>query len=151
MRPMTQYQAAARSIPSPERFPEDRFPEGNDTSRRGATGSARGQQGDATDKSITTRATEGASRAMQKGPTRTVLFFVVLFGVSLFYVWGHTQVLRATYTLAALKKHERELLSQNERLQLEISTLSAPAALGKVAREQLELTAPEPGQVIMVK
>ncbi|MFM7200827.1 MAG: cell division protein FtsL [Myxococcota bacterium] len=86
-----------------------------------------------------------------KRGTRLVLFFVALFAVALFYVWGHSKTVTATYALSNLKKKERELISQNERLRLEISTLSAPTALGKVARENLGLLPPEPGQVIMVK
>lgn len=111
----------------------------------------------ATDSALQRRSLQGTQSNQATGgiagwkPSPLVNFFVALFAVSLFYVWCQTQVVRATYGISELKKKERALISQNERLRLEISTLSAPAALGKKAQEQLALVPPQPGQIVMVK
>lgn len=80
-----------------------------------------------------------------------ILFFVALFMVSLFYVWANTQVVRGTYAVSELKKKHKELSAENERLKLEISTLSAPATLHQVAVGTLALVPPAADQIVMVK
>lgn len=106
-------------------------------------------RGEQTGERLNARTGERTGR--QVGTNGVILFFVALFVVSLFYVWANTQVVRGTYAVSELKKKHKELSAENERLKLEISTLSAPATLHQVAVGTLALVPPAADQIVMVK
>jgi len=77
----------------------------------------------------------------------------VLFGLCLVFVfvWERVDMVRLGYQIERLK-HERLVLErERDELQVKLSALSAPDRIAKIASEQLGMSLPQQGQVIMVR
>ena len=93
------------------------------------------------------------------GPKRTTLrrlllsglLMLFLIGGSLFYVWSRIQVIRLGYDISSALKEEKALIEVNKRLRLEIATLKSYARIEKLAAEELGMSKPKPGQVIVIR
>ena len=70
--------------------------------------------------------------------------------VFLLYVWGNVDLFRVGYELDVLSKRKAVLQREHDRLQLDLSRLTAPNRIALEAGEKLGLTAPKPGQVVLV-
>jgi cell division protein FtsL len=69
----------------------------------------------------------------------------------LLYAWQHFQCLELGYRLEELKSARAQAVELNQQLKLEAAALSSPMRIDAIARQQLGLTAPVPGQVAPVE
>jgi len=67
--------------------------------------------------------------------------------VALLYAWQHFACIQLRYQLSTLKSERAQAMELNQELKLETAGLLAPARIDEIARRQLGLTAPVPGQV----
>ncbi len=78
---------------------------------------------------------------------RLALLGALLAGFVLTYAWQHFQCLAVRYQLEELTAARAEALETNQELKLEAASLRAPMRVDVIARGQLGLTMPVPGQV----
>lgn len=71
----------------------------------------------------------------------------LLAAAALFYAWQHFQFLQLRYRAESLKAERSQASELNQQLKLEIAGLRAPSRIDEIARRQLRLTMPVPGQV----
>jgi cell division protein FtsL len=71
----------------------------------------------------------------------------LLATAALFYAWQHFQFLQLRYRVESLKAERSQASELNQQLKLEIAGLRAPSRIDQIARRQLRLTVPVPGQV----
>jgi cell division protein FtsL len=77
---------------------------------------------------------------------------LVLLGVSIalcafLYAWQHFETIQLRYHLESLRGERTQAAELNQELKLEVAGLRAPGRIDIIARRQLGLTAPVPGQV----
>jgi cell division protein FtsL len=65
----------------------------------------------------------------------------------LFYAWQHFQCIQIRYSIEQLDTDREQAAELNQQLQLEVATLRSPMRVDAIARNQLGLTVPVPGQV----
>jgi cell division protein FtsL len=65
----------------------------------------------------------------------------------LFYAWQHFQCIQLQYQLEQLESRRTHAAELNQQLHLEVATLRSPMRVDAIARQQLGLTVPVPGQV----
>lgn len=85
-----------------------------------------------------------------RSPTFGVLVSVsiaVLVGAALLHVWTRLEVIRIGYALSEQTKLHRALREHEQRLRLELATQKDPAAIERVAREQLHMAPPDPSSI----
>ena len=63
------------------------------------------------------------------------------------YAWQHFETIQLRYQLESLRGERAQATELNQELKLEIAGLRAPGRIDVIARRQLGLTAPVPGQV----
>ena len=63
------------------------------------------------------------------------------------YAWQHFETIQLRYKLESLRSERSQASELNQELKLEIAGLRAPGRIDIIARRQLGLTAPAPGQV----
>jgi cell division protein FtsL len=63
------------------------------------------------------------------------------------YAWQHFETIQLRYKLESLRSERAQAMELNQQLKLEIAGLRAPERIDVIARRQLGLTAPMPGQV----
>jgi cell division protein FtsL len=63
------------------------------------------------------------------------------------YAWQHFQTIQLRYELESLRGERSQATELNQQLKLEVAGLRAPGRIDIIARRQLGLTAPVPGQV----
>jgi cell division protein FtsL len=68
-------------------------------------------------------------------------------GCLLFYAWQHFECIQLRYQLEQLESSRTQAAELNQKLHLEVATLRSPARVDGIARQQLGLTVPVPGQV----
>ena len=66
--------------------------------------------------------------------------------VALLYAWQHFQCIQLRCDLESLKSQQAQAAELNQELKLEVAGLRAPSRIDEIARGQLGLTAPVPGQ-----
>ncbi|MCP9438508.1 MAG: cell division protein FtsL [Nitrospira sp.] len=69
----------------------------------------------------------------------------------LVFVWERGDIVRVGYQIQRLKAEKVRLERERDHLRVQLSALSAPDRIAKVATERLGMTLPQDGQVIMVK
>jgi len=79
-----------------------------------------------------------------------VLGFLLLLGL-LFYVWQHIQVVRLGYEIERLKGERTALIQRERELSLEVAQLKSLKRVEEIAKGDLGLTSPTPGQVVFVQ
>ena len=65
----------------------------------------------------------------------------------LLYAWQHFETIQLRYELESLRSERSQAAELNQELKLEVAGLRAPGRVDMIARRQLGLTAPVPGQV----
>jgi len=77
----------------------------------------------------------------------------VLLGLCLvfIFVWERVDMVRVGYQIERLKQERIVLERERDELRVKLSALSAPDRIAKIASEQLGMTLPQQGQVIMVR
>jgi cell division protein FtsL len=63
------------------------------------------------------------------------------------YAWQHFETIQLRYKLESLRSERAQATELNQELKLEVAGLRAPERIDMIARRQLGLTAPVPGQV----
>jgi cell division protein FtsL len=69
----------------------------------------------------------------------------------LFYAWQHFECIQLRYNIEQLQSERMQATELNQQLHLEIATLRSPMRVDAIARRQLGLTVPAPGQVAPVQ
>ncbi len=75
----------------------------------------------------------------------------LVVGVVLFYVFQHIQVVRLGYQVERLRHERAALVEQEKTLGLEAASLRAVKRVEEIARGDLGMVTPGPGQVIVVR
>lgn len=81
---------------------------------------------------------------------RRVAVGMTMAGCLLFYVWQHFECIQLRYHIEQLESERGQAAQLNQQLHLEVATLRAPGRVDAIARNQLGLTVPVPGQVAPV-
>ena len=63
------------------------------------------------------------------------------------YAWQHFETIQLRYKLESMRSERSQAAEFNQELKLEVAGLRAPGRIDIIARRQLGLTAPVPGQV----
>lgn len=63
------------------------------------------------------------------------------------YAWQHFECIQVRYQIERLNTERARSADLNHQLQLEVATLRSPMRVDTIARNQLGLTVPVPGQV----
>jgi len=82
---------------------------------------------------------------------RRLVVGAAMAGCLLFYVWQHFECIQIRYTLEQLDSERGQAAELNQQLHLEVATLRSPMRVDAIARNQLGLTVPVPGQVAPVE
>ena len=75
---------------------------------------------------------------------------LVLVGI-LSYVWQPIQVVRLGYQVEDLTRERADLMRQQEKLRLEVARLGSLRRVEEIARQQLAMTSPASGQVVVIE
>jgi cell division protein FtsL len=78
---------------------------------------------------------------------RRLLAGAALASCLLFYAWQHFECIQLRYQLEQLSSERAQAAELNQQLHLEVATLRSPMRVDAIARNQLGLTVPVPGQV----
>ena len=78
---------------------------------------------------------------------RLVSLGALLTLCALLYAWQHFETIQLRYDLESLRNERSQAAEFNQELKLEVAGLRAPGRIDVIARRQLGLTAPVPGQV----
>ena len=81
----------------------------------------------------------------------TAAVAAVLTGSALFYVWTRLQVVSWGYRISRASARQEELRQANRELRIEAASLRSPGRIETIARKELGLEFPRPGQVLAVK
>ena len=65
----------------------------------------------------------------------------------LFYAWQHFECIQIRYQVEQLESQRAKEVQLNQQLHLEVAALRSPMRVDTIARNQLGLTVPVPGQV----
>jgi cell division protein FtsL len=74
-----------------------------------------------------------------------------LAGCLLFYAWQHFECIQIRYQIERLQSERAQAVELNQRLHLEVATLLSPMRVDAIARNQLGLAVPVPGQVAPIE
>ena len=75
----------------------------------------------------------------------------LLAGVALLYAWQHFQCIQLRYQLEELKAERAQVGEMNQQLKLDVAGLRSPMRIDAIARRELGLSVPLPGQVATVQ
>jgi len=78
---------------------------------------------------------------------RVVLLGGLIALCAFLYAWQHFETIQLRYELESLRSERAQATELNQELKLEIAGLRAPGRIDVIARRELGLTAPVPGQV----
>ncbi len=78
---------------------------------------------------------------------RFVALGAALAGVILLCAWQHFQCIQLRYQLEELKSERGQVTELNQQLKLEVAALRSPMRIDVIARRQLGLSVPVPGQI----
>ena len=81
---------------------------------------------------------------------RRLLAGAAMASCLLFYAWQHFECIQLRYKLEQLSSERAQAEELNAQLHLEVATLRSPMRVDAIARNQLGLTVPVPGQVAPV-
>jgi len=79
----------------------------------------------------------------------TVLAGMFLFGLFV-YAWQHYQWIQYSYRIEEAKKKKEQVVEARRQLQLENASLRNPGRIDKIARRELGMVSPAPGQLVTI-
>ena len=94
-----------------------------------------------------TRLARSASPSRVRELFRVCAFGMALAACLLFYAWQHFECIQLRYQVEQLDSQRAKAVQLNQQLQLEAAALRSPARVDAIARTQLGLSIPVPGQV----
>jgi cell division protein FtsL len=71
-------------------------------------------------------------------------------GCLFFYAWQHFECIQLRYQVEQLQAQEAQANELNQQLHLQVATLRSPGRVDAIARTELGLTVPVPGQIAPV-
>jgi cell division protein FtsL len=71
--------------------------------------------------------------------------------LSLIYVWPHIHMTELEYQIAEEMSVRQRLLDERGKLKIEYATLKSPQRIETIAREKLQMSYPERGQLVYLK
>jgi len=74
-----------------------------------------------------------------------------LLASSLFYVWSRVLVINLGYDLSEALEVHWKLVQENKKLHIEIALLKSLGRIERIARDELDMEKPLPGQIILMK
>jgi cell division protein FtsL len=92
----------------------------------------------------------GAPRRLREC-ARLVALGALLAAFVFLYAWQHFQSIQLSYQLEELKADQSQAAELNQQLKLEVAGLRSPMRIDAIARRELGLTAPVPGQVAPIQ
>ena len=93
------------------------------------------------------RLSRPVAAAQWKEFQRRLLVGAAMASCLLFYAWQHFECIQLRYQLEQLSSESAQAEELNQQLHLEVATLRSPMRVDVIARNQLGLTVPVPGQV----
>jgi cell division protein FtsL len=78
---------------------------------------------------------------------RRTATLVAVAACLLFYAWQHFECIQIRYQVEQLESQRAQANELNQQLQLEVATLDSPMRVDAIARNQLGMTIPVPGQL----
>jgi len=94
-----------------------------------------------------TRLARPASRARLRDLWRLCAASGAIAGCLLVYTWQHFECIQTRYQVEQLESERAKAVQLNQQLHLEVAALRSPARVDAIARNQLGLSVPVPGQV----
>lgn len=79
-----------------------------------------------------------------------ILIMSLFIGELLFYTWCRVQCIRTGYEITRETEKHEKLIKRQNNLKIEISRLKSPERIARIAKFELGLALPGPGQVIVV-
>jgi cell division protein FtsL len=76
---------------------------------------------------------------------------LAMMGLLLLYVWERVEVVRVGYLIERLKVQKTALQRERDELEVKVSALTSPERIARVAKDQLGMAPPQPGQVVVVR
>jgi cell division protein FtsL len=92
-------------------------------------------------------------KRIKRNPKLTIAIMVLLvvFIVELFiWVWCRDQSRQIDSDIYAQTQKAKQLSAAQDKLKIELASLKSPLRIAKIAREQLGLITPTPGQTIII-
>ncbi len=85
-------------------------------------------------------------------PRLTPVFIAILLmaSLSLLFVWSRLQAINLEYDISRLESQLRSGTEEVKRLKVEVAHLGSHQRIERLARQQLGLRPPAPGQIIRV-
>ncbi|MCE5210908.1 MAG: cell division protein FtsL [Deltaproteobacteria bacterium] len=80
-----------------------------------------------------------------------IVFAVMLMFVAIIYVGSHIRMTELEYSIAAELNAQEQKLEEQKKLKLEYAMLKSPQRIENIARNKLEMSYPDNGQVIVLK
>jgi cell division protein FtsL len=80
-----------------------------------------------------------------------IIFAGILMLVALIYVGSHIRMTQLEYAMAAELNVKAQAIEEQKKLKLELAMLKSPQRIEKIAKEQLQMSYPDSGQVITLK
>ena len=68
----------------------------------------------------------------------------------LIYTWSRVQCVKSGYAISNENNKNRNLINLQNNLKVELARLKSPERLAKIAKNQLGLKTPTPGQIIII-
>jgi cell division protein FtsL len=79
------------------------------------------------------------------------LVALAVMSLLLLYVWERVEVVRVGYQIERLKTQKVSLQRERDELQVKVSALTSPERIARIAKDQLGMTPPQNGQVVLVR
>jgi len=93
------------------------------------------------------------SRVKRSFKTAFSLFLVIAIFICglIFFVWSRLQITHLGYQISQANSTQQRLLKMNKQMKVEVASLKSLSRIESIAKNQLGLINPEPGQVIFIK
>jgi cell division protein FtsL len=95
-------------------------------------------------------ARRGGGGFLRRFGRQLALGSVIALGL-LAYTWQRYDCLELSYRLEKVEQAESQAAQLNREMKLELATLRSPARIDLLARDQLGMTVPQPGQIIQTE
>ena len=102
---------------------------------------------------FTVKRIDNSRLARQASPARIRDFWervaigAIMAGCLLFYAWQHFECIQQRIQLERLEARRAQAAELNQQLAIEVALLRSPMRVDTIARDQLGLTVPVPGQL----
>lgn len=99
---------------------------------------------------LTLRMGRETKRLSQELRSALLIGGILLLGL-LFYVWQHIQVVRLGYQIERLRAEQLHLVQEGKARRVELARLRSLKRVEEVARRELGMVPPSPGQTILLR